>query len=323
MEHTVSIIIPVYNVEKYLDQCLASVVGQSYGNLEIILVDDGSSDGSPAICDAYAGKDARVTVYHNPNHGPSYSRNFGIDHSSGEYLLFIDSDDWVDENYVANLVKAIEETDSELAISPYYLAYPDHSVLISADKNELTGILSQDLSSLYKLTMGPWCKLYRRDIVCTKDLRFVLGRAYSEDRVFNYHYLQSIKTYVYVDIPQYHYRQDERPSLSKQKSEKAFDDAMYALEEERKFLEAMHAKRIPLMLYESALFYLYALFETKENGDSYECFCKRFRRVKGIAPVAYSFRNMKTIAASCAYMMNLPMVFYVWHKLKKYLKSGG
>ncbi len=128
---------------------------------------------------------------------------------------------------------------------------------------------------------------------------------------------------MYVDIPQYHYRQDERPSLSKQKSEKAFDDAMYALEEERKFLEAMHAKRIPLMLYESALFYLYALFETKENGDSYECFCKRFRRVKGIAPVAYSFRNMKTIAASCAYMMNLPMVFYVWHKLKKYLKSGG
>ncbi len=323
MEHTVSIIIPVYNVEKYLDQCLASVVGQSYRDLEIILVDDGSSDGSPAICDAYAAKDARVTVYHNSNHGPSYSRNFGIDHSSGEYLLFIDSDDWVDENYVANLVKAIEETDSELAISPYYFEYPDRSVLDSVDEKKLTGVLAQDLAYLYRLTAGPCCKLYRRDIVCNKDLRFVLGRAYSEDRVFNYHYLQSIKTYVYVDIPQYHYRQDGRPSLSKQKSEKAFDDAMYALEEEKNFLEAMQAKRIPLMLYWSALSYLGAFIETKEMGDSYEGVCRRFQRAKSIAPVAYSFRSTKEMVKSCMYMMNFPMVFYAWHRLKKYLKSGG
>ncbi len=323
MEHTVSVIIPVYNVEKYLEQCLAGVVGQSYKNLEIILVDDGSSDGSPAICDTYAAKDERVIVYHNPNHGPSYSRNFGIDHSRGEYLLFIDSDDWVDENYVANLVKAIEETHSELAISPYYFAYPDRSVLDSVDEKKLTGVLAEDLARLYRLTAGPCCKLYRRDIVCNKDIRFVLGRSYSEDRVFNYHYLQSIQTYVYVDIPQYHYRQNGRPSLSKQKSEKAFDDAMYALEEERKFLEAVHAKGMPQMLCWSAVGYLRTFSETKETGDSYRGFCERFQRAKGIAPVAYSFRNMKTIAASCAYIMNLPVIFYAWHRLKKYLERGG
>lgn len=319
MERVVSIIIPVYNVEKYLDQCLSSVVRQSYKALEIILVDDGSSDGSPAICDAYAAKDGRVIVYHNGNHGPSYSRNFGIDHSSGEYLMFIDSDDWVGVDYVGNLVKAMEETGSELAISPYYLAFPERSELCDADEKELTGALSKDLVSLYYLILGPCFKLYRRDMVLEKGIRFPLGRSYSEDRVFNYHYLQSVKKYVYVDIPQYHYRQNGRPSLSKQKSEKAFDDAMYALEEERKFLQSVHAAHIPQMLYWSVFFYLAAFWETKETGDDYKAFCKRWRKAKEIAPVAYSFKSIKTMVASCAYVLDLPVIFYAWRRLKKYL----
>ncbi len=323
MERVVSIIIPVYNVEKYLDQCLASVVGQSYKALQIILVDDGSSDGSPAICDAYAEKDGRVRVYHNENHGPSYSRNFGIDHSSGEYLMFIDSDDWVDADYVGNLVQAIEETGSDLAISPYYFEFPDQRLLDHVDEKKLTGVLAKDLVHLYRLTAGPCCKLYRRDIAYNKDLRFVLGRAYSEDRVFNYHYLQSIRTYAYVDIPQYHYRQNGRPSLSKQKSEKAFDDAMYAMEEERKFLQSVHAAHIPQMLYWSAFFYLAAFWETRETGDSYEGFCKRWKRAKEIAPVVYSFQSLKTMVVSCAYVLDLPVIYYAWRRLKKYLKSGG
>ncbi len=316
----VSIIIPAYNVEKYLDQCLASVVGQSYKALQIILVDDGSSDGPAAICDAYAEKDGRVTVYHNGNHGPSYSRNFGIDHSSGEYLTFIDSDDWVDADYVRNLVQAMEESGSELVISSYYLAFPDRSELYYADEKDLTGVLSKDLMSLYWLTMGPHCKLYRRDIVLEKGIRFPHGRSYSEDRVFNYHYLQSIKTYAYVGVSPYHYRQADRPSLSKQKSMKAFDDAMYALEEERKFLLAMHAERSPEMLYRSALFYLRAFWETGETGDDYEAFCKRWQRAKDAAPVAYSFQSLKTMGVSILYMLDLPVVFYAWKRLRKRLR---
>ncbi len=323
MEQIVSIIVPVYNVEKYLDECLASIAKQSYKNLQVILVDDGSDDASPQICDTYVAKDERFEVYHNNNRGPSYSRNFGIDHSSGEYLVFIDSDDWVDADYVRNLVQAMEETGSELAISPYRLEYPDWSVLERVDEKKLTGVLAKDLVHLYRLTAGPWCKLYRKDIVCNKDLRFVLGRAYSEDRVFNYHYLQCIKKYVYVDIPQYHYRKDGRPSLSEQKSEKAFNDAMYAMEEEKKFLLAMHAKRIPEMLYWSARSYLYVFAETKETGDSYEGFCKRWRKAKKIAPVAYSCKSLKTMVASFAYMLDLPVIFYAWHRMKKYLRPEG
>ena len=98
---------------------------------------------------------------------------------------------------------------------------------------------------------------------------------------------------------------------------------MYALEEERKFLLAMHAERIPEMLYWSARSYLAAFAETKETGDSYEGFCKRWKRAKKIAPVAYSFQSLKTMVASFAYMLDLPVIYYAWRRLKKYLKSGG
>lgn len=318
MDCVVSVIVPVYNVEKYLEDCLASIAKQSYQNLQVILVDDGSIDGSPFICDRYAELDRRISVYHNNNRGPSFSRNFGIEHSRGKYLTFIDSDDWVDENYVANLVRSLEETGSDLAISPYYFEYPDRSVIDGVDKKQLTGILSKDLVKLYRVICGPCCKLYRKDIVCNMGLQFPLGRSYSEDRVFNYKYLQNIKKYAYVDIPQYHYRQSGFASLSKQKSIKAFADAMYALEEEKNFLHAMNAERKSEMLYWSALSYLAAFSETKETGDSYEAFYKRFYMVKKIVPVVYSLKSLKTTVASCAYMLGFPSIFYIWERMKRY-----
>ncbi len=323
MESLVTVIIPVYNVEKYLDTCIRSVIQQSYENWELILVDDGSADNSPRICDDYAASDGRIKVYHNENHGASYSRNFGIDYSRGRYLTFIDSDDWIDENYVANLVKAMEETGSDLAISPYYLAYPNRAVLYGANKRKLTGILKKDLVKLYRLTCGPWGKLYRKDIVCNKGLRFPLGRSYSEDRVFNYKYLQSIQKYCYVDTPQYHYRQWGEASLSKQKSLKAFDDAMYALKAERDFLQAMHAEGKYEMLHTSVLEYLGAFQKTAETGDDYEAYRERFQRAKKIVPVVYSSKSLKSIVTSCAYTLDLPCIFHMWHKLKKHWNSGG
>lgn len=320
MGSLVTVIIPVYNVEKYLDTCICSVLQQTYENWELILVDDGSTDHSPQICDNYANSDVRITVYHNSNYGASYSRNFGIDRSQGKYLTFIDSDDWIGKNYLSNLVQAIEQTDSDLAISSYYLEYADRSVLDSVDKRQLTGVLAKDLVKLYRLTAGPCYKLYCRDVIRTKGIRFPLGRSYSEDRVFNYKYLRSIRRYCYIDTPQYHYRQWGDSSLSKQRSMKAFDDALYALKEEKEFLQAMHASGKYEMLYMSTIDYLGAFRETNETGDSYEAYCERFRQVKEIVPVAYSIRSLKRLVASCAYILTMPYIFYIWHTLKKHFK---
>lgn len=110
--------------------------------------------------------------------------------------------------------------------------------------------------------------------------------------------------------------------MSKQKSLKAFGDALYALKEERDFLQAVHAKGMHEMLYISASSYLAAFRETKETGDDYAAYRERFRRTKEIVPVAYSLKSLKSVVGSCAYTLNLPCIFHIWHKLKKHYKSG-
>ena len=103
----VSVVIPVYNVRDYLPRCLESVICQTYRNIEIIVIDDGSTDDSGQICDQFARKDSRIRVFHGENHGLSFARNKGITHSKGEYLLFSDSDDWMESNTVETLMNVM------------------------------------------------------------------------------------------------------------------------------------------------------------------------------------------------------------------------
>ena len=115
----ISVIVPVYNVEKYLRQCLDSIVAQTYRDLEIILVDDGSIDASGAICDEYAVRDSRIKVVHQPNRGLSSARNTGLDLVSGEYTFFIDSDDWIHEKALERLLLAQAKTNADLVLCNY------------------------------------------------------------------------------------------------------------------------------------------------------------------------------------------------------------
>ena len=105
----VSIIVPVYNVEKYIEECIDSLINQTYKDIEVILVDDGSTDASGEICDRYAQKDSRVKVYHNENDGPSKARNFGLDKATGEFVTFVDSDDWIESEAIELLISVIED----------------------------------------------------------------------------------------------------------------------------------------------------------------------------------------------------------------------
>lgn len=126
----ISIIIPVYNVEKYLDECMESVLNQTYRNLEVILVDDGSKDGSPDMCDAYAAKDARVKVIHKENGGPMAACIAGVEKSGGDYLAFMDSDDWVDLNMIEELVKETTGNDREMICSNYVIEKTNQSIRV-------------------------------------------------------------------------------------------------------------------------------------------------------------------------------------------------
>ena len=237
----VSIVVPTYNVEKYIRECIDSLINQTHKNLEIILVDDGSTDSTGAICDEYAEKDSRVKVIHKENGGSSSSREAGINFATSQFCMIVDGDDWLDPEAIEDCVRAMRENEGcECVLFPYVKEYPNSSVrmhifegdrLFFADEGEdkiyrrLFGLLDEELLRPELLApIGSCCmKLYR-----TEDAR--RGRYYhtnevgsAEDALFNMHALFGVRNYVYIDKPYYHYRKTStsltatyRPRLQEQ-----------------------------------------------------------------------------------------------------------
>ena len=199
----ISVIIPVYNVEKYLKRCLDSVVNQTYKNLEIILIDDGSTDNSGKICDEYAQKDKRIIVIHKENGGLSDARNKGLDICTGDYISFIDSDDWVDLNYFDVLLKILLEYDVDVACCDYlrtskYEQNNDVSIentQIFRDEKILEIYLEKELISAC-------AKLYRKETFY--NVRFPLKKV-NEDISTIFLVFTKSKSVAYVDEKLYFY----------------------------------------------------------------------------------------------------------------------
>lgn len=181
----ISIIIPVYKVEKYLDKCLNSVVNQTYKNIEIILVDDGSPDNCPTICDEWAKKDDRIRVIHKENGGLSSARNAGIDVAKGEYLAFIDSDDSVEPEYVEELYTTLIENNVDLSICGISFIKEDGSIHKEIQAIEPTLFLNDDKYNLLLLhntmVVVAWNKLYSKKIF--ESLRYPLGKIQEDEFV--------------------------------------------------------------------------------------------------------------------------------------------
>ena len=112
----ISVIVPIYNADKYLQICLDSIISQTYNNLQIILIDDGSTDESPKICDIYAERDSRFKVIHQENHGAVYARNIGIDNAEGKYITFVDADDWIEFNMIEQLYESLKKYDVDASM---------------------------------------------------------------------------------------------------------------------------------------------------------------------------------------------------------------
>ena len=190
----VSVIIPIYNVEKYLDRCITSVVNQTYGNLEIILVDDGSPDNCPAICDEWAEKDSRIKVIHKENEGLGMARNTGIDNASGDYIFFFDSDDYVDVAVAEKCVSAITENKSDAVIFGRYDVYEDGTVKETGVETEKLlfdseGIKNELLPGMFTYDMGfgvsVCCKMFDLNKIRQNNIRFKSEKEIiSEDTYF-------------------------------------------------------------------------------------------------------------------------------------------
>lgn len=177
----ISVVIPVYKVEEYLNRCVDSVINQTYENLEIILVNDGSPDNCPKICDEYAKKDSRIKVIHKENGGLSDARNAGIDKATGKFITFIDSDDYIDNDYVECLYNAIEEDGTKLSICSHRVIY-DTGRIIEKETKERTVLDSKKVLEriLYDegIDLSAWAKLYSIDLF--KKVRYPKGRVYED-----------------------------------------------------------------------------------------------------------------------------------------------
>ncbi len=219
----VSIIVPVYNAEKTLNRCIESILFQEYRNIELILVNDGSTDSSMTICREWALQDSRATVIDKPNTGVSECRNIGISKATGEYLQFVDSDDWITENSTIAMVQRAEQTQSDLVIAKFYRVVNGITAEkgnIKADilmnKKEFMTIMMKEPANFYYGVM--WNKLYRRDIISAHRICCCTDLAWCEDFLFNLDYIRYAETFACLNVPVYYYVKSKNSLVSKESS---------------------------------------------------------------------------------------------------------
>ena len=210
MEPTVSIIVPVYNAEHTIPRCIESILNQEYSDFELLLVNDGSTDGSGAICDAYAARDARIRVIHKENTGVSDTRNTALTQARGTYLQFLDSDDWITPDATSSLVRAAESAQCDLVVSDFYRVVGER-VSQKGDIDD-DGVMTREEYAAHMMENPAdfyygvlWNKLYRRSIVEAHHLRMDPEISWCEDFMFNLEYIRYAETFRALQVPIYYY----------------------------------------------------------------------------------------------------------------------
>ena len=231
----VSVIVPVFNVENFIEKTLASICNQTFSDLEIIVIDDGSKDQSGEICDRYAKKDSRIRVFHQKNQGITKTRNTGIRLATGDYLCFVDSDDWISEKFIDVLVAASDKNNADIAFTNHSIVHHDkcsyredyHQSLYTepVEKNELL------CQIFFPAVHG---KIYRRSSLTNREITFLEQKGYNgfaEDILFNFEALNGAEKLVFVPDEYYFYNRDNPNSVcalpAKQKANN--DDRMTVL----------------------------------------------------------------------------------------------
>lgn len=211
----VSIIVPVYNCEKYISECLNSIINQTYKNIEVVIINDGSTDNSERIINEYVTKDARLLYVYQDNGGPSKARNTGILTSTGEYLTFVDSDDTVDKCYVELLVNKMLHTNADLVCCSY-TDFSEYGVLKCIDFNfDYSVSVHFVIDMVCKGTGGVmWGKIYRKEIIDKYELKLDKDIFMCEDLVFVLQYVSKSRSFASIEVPLYNYNRCNQYSIS-------------------------------------------------------------------------------------------------------------
>lgn len=321
----VSVIVPVYNTQDYLDKCIESLLRQTYKNIEVILVNDGSTDHSLEVCKKYASQDARIAIINKENGGASSARNAGIRVATGEYIMFADSDDYVDENYVREMVDAQSENKDAFVICDLCGILSDGGLLPFHEKIKESGVFN--ICDYYRFSKWlilnqPYNKIFALEKVKANNILFKEDLPIGEDIYFNLEYLMHCKKIYFVNKQLYYCLRDRDSSLCHREYKNLLD--IYRLV----FYKHME------------LFSLFQVSEKYKNtllsghyGEHVDCLDREIEHTK---PKKIMFSNMKDIFGSDAFQMCLkhckkdiprlyylilntksPRVYYWYHKLSK------
>ena len=267
----ISVIIPIYNVSQYLSQCIDSVLAQSYRDLEIILVDDGSTDECPRICDDYQEKDARIRVIHQENGGLSDARNAGMKIARGEWIYFADSDDWLVQDAIQKLYHFAIENHCDVVQGGLFYSYQDHLLYRQATKVEQRCPVLERDEAMRELIINDrvknfaWGKLYKADLI--RDLFFPVGKYY-EDSFWQHLVMDRVTRYGIIDEPLYYYRQ-RKDSISGMPSNR-LNDLLEGNRERLNFIHERYPELYPLMKRKyNDLYYQF----NPPNSLIYKCKC--------------------------------------------------
>lgn len=317
MKGKISIVIPVYKVEKYLERCIKCIQAQTYTNWEAIFVDDGSPDRSGEICDLYAKEDERIKVIHKENAGVASARNTGIESATGDYIAFIDSDDYAHPKYLEILYQLMEENKADLAIVGYKLSYGD-----DMEELEVKGSLEvlNSLQAIQKIMenqqfCSPWSKLYKKALF--HNIKYPDGAIY-EDLMTAFEIFQAAAKIVYQNIPLYYYFQVSE-SITRSKFHYGKLDEAEALLKQYEFIKG----HFPEIADEARYKYLYNIYghilclvkaEDEFGKKKFLEFCSIMKENRKF------FKEYKPLDRKTGFrcwMINYPQIYRIFYKLTK------
>lgn len=273
----ISVIVPIYNMEKLMRKCLDSILAQTFTDYECLLIDDGSKDGSPAICDEYAAKDARFKAFHKPNGGLSDARNYGLAHAQGEYTIFFDPDDWVDEDCLKDMYAKAQETDADMVICDFFNEDPYRR---QYTKQTPTSLNQDDLlkdvitGSIFGYT---WNKLLKRDLYSRYQLEYVKGMYGCEDQYTMCALLKNDIKVAYLPNAYYHYMHYGNETQSRRYDEQTFHnnlmvrDCFYDLLKDTPYGDYVYMKKTAYIV-THAFMYGYRYYTSKTFKQTFSCY---------------------------------------------------
>lgn len=242
----ISIIVPVYNVEKYLEQCITSLINQTHKNIEMIFINGSSTDDSLKLLNVYANNDSRIKVITKENEGVSLSRNRGLQEAKGEYILFVDADDWIEENTCEIALQEAKKTNADVVMWSYVREFVNSSQPKQIFDNDRIEYESEEVKQLHRRFIGligqelakvenadalcpVWGKLYKRDIIERNNIQFQDIREIGtyEDGLFNLFYFEYVKKAVYIQEYLYHYRKYNENSITSKYKKNLFEQWLH------------------------------------------------------------------------------------------------